>query len=277
MLDRVANAALQPLLRAGAHTLVRAGLGADSVTLIGFALGIAAAAVPEQGVMSLMPSGYVRVARGPAVAFLDVAPIGPDYLPGHAHADTLSFELSVHGRELVVNRGTSVYGTGPRRQIERGTAAHSTVQLGELDSSEVWSGFRVGRRARATAPQIDGWSVQGSHDGYAHLPGQPRHERRWQFDADALHVFDSLPASAGIDAVARFHLAPGLMLEALQDSAWQVRDGTRAIARIDVLAGQARTTTTQHALRFGVLTDAATLEVTLHDGRSAVRVSWAIG
>jgi uncharacterized heparinase superfamily protein len=249
----------------------------DEIERYAGALGIAAAPAAEHGVTCLVPSGYVRVARGPAVAFLDVAPIGPDYLPGHAHADTLSFELSLHGREFIVNRGTSVYGTGPRRQAERGTAAHSTVQLGAFDSSEVWSGFRVGRRARASAPQIDGWTVQGSHDGYAHLPGQPRHERCWQFDADALQVFDRLPAASDIGAVARFHLAPGLALEPLQDGAWRVRDGTRAIARIDVLAGQARATTTLHALRFGVLTDAATLEVALHDGRSAVRISWESG
>ena len=42
-------------------------------------------------------TGYIRLEAGPAVALLDVAPIGPDYLPGHAHADTLSFELSLGG------------------------------------------------------------------------------------------------------------------------------------------------------------------------------------
>lgn len=43
MLDRAANAALAPLLNAGARTLVRAGIGADAVSLAGFAVGIAAA------------------------------------------------------------------------------------------------------------------------------------------------------------------------------------------------------------------------------------------
>lgn len=44
MLDRVANTALQPALRIGAHALMRLGLGADGLTLIGFGVGIAAAA-----------------------------------------------------------------------------------------------------------------------------------------------------------------------------------------------------------------------------------------
>src|SRR5690606_20370317 len=55
-----------------------------------------------EGVVHLVDSGYARIARGGAVALLDIAPVGPDYLPGHAHADTLSFELSVHGRRVIV-------------------------------------------------------------------------------------------------------------------------------------------------------------------------------
>jgi len=43
MLDRIAIAALKPLLDAGARRLVRRGVGADAVTLTGFAVGIAAA------------------------------------------------------------------------------------------------------------------------------------------------------------------------------------------------------------------------------------------
>jgi len=44
MLDRAANAALQPLLQAGARALARAGIGADAVTVAGFVVGLAAAA-----------------------------------------------------------------------------------------------------------------------------------------------------------------------------------------------------------------------------------------
>jgi phosphatidylglycerophosphate synthase len=43
MFDRAANAALTPLLQAGARRLVRLGVGADVVSVAGFAIGIAAA------------------------------------------------------------------------------------------------------------------------------------------------------------------------------------------------------------------------------------------
>jgi len=49
MLDRAAVALLKPLLDRGAGMLVRRGIGADSVTLAGFALGIAAAVAIASG------------------------------------------------------------------------------------------------------------------------------------------------------------------------------------------------------------------------------------
>ena len=90
-------------------------------------LALGEVAPPAEGITCLEPSGYVRLALGPAVALLDCAPIGPDYLPGHAHADTLTFELSLRGRRLVVDSGTDRYGEGAERLRQRGTAAHNTV------------------------------------------------------------------------------------------------------------------------------------------------------
>jgi phosphatidylglycerophosphate synthase len=44
MLDRAANAALLPLLNAGARALARAGIGADAVSVVGFVIGLAGGA-----------------------------------------------------------------------------------------------------------------------------------------------------------------------------------------------------------------------------------------
>jgi phosphatidylglycerophosphate synthase len=49
MLDRVAIAVLKPLLDTGARALVRAGVGADAVTLAGFGVGLVAAAAIALG------------------------------------------------------------------------------------------------------------------------------------------------------------------------------------------------------------------------------------
>jgi phosphatidylglycerophosphate synthase len=49
MLDRCANAALKPGLERGARLIVRAGVGADTVTWAGFGIGmLAAVAITQQ-------------------------------------------------------------------------------------------------------------------------------------------------------------------------------------------------------------------------------------
>ena len=69
--------------------------------------------------------------------------MGPDYIPGHAHADTLSFELSIGAQRVFVNSGTSEYGLSPKRLNQRKTAAHNTVEVDGKDSSQVWSGLEL--------------------------------------------------------------------------------------------------------------------------------------
>lgn len=177
-------------------------------------LGLGAAAVPGPGATTLASSGYIRIALGPAVALLDLAPVGPDYLPGHAHADTLSFELSLFGQRVLVNSGTSRYGDDDERRRQRGTAAHSTVVVDGADSTEVWSGFRVARRARPmgiTTQVTDSLVVvRGGHDGYRRLPGRPEHWREWAMTETSLVISDEVTGRFG-SAEARYHLHPDVV------------------------------------------------------------------
>ncbi|MEO8312690.1 MAG: alginate lyase family protein [Caldimonas sp.] len=231
----------------------------------------------DDGVVVLADSGYVRVERDRVVALIDVARVGPDYLPGHAHADTLSFELSLDGRRLIVNGGTSRYGEDDVRQRERSTAAHSTVEVAATNSSEVWAGFRVGRRARPTGPRVsrdgDALVIDGAHDGYAHLAGRPIHRRRWRFDSAGLIVEDEVGPGRPA-ALARFHLAPGLALAAVGERHWRVSNGTRPIAEAEIAIGRAFPEVSFFAPRFGVVEPTACLAVALADGRSLTRWSW---
>lgn len=169
-------------------------------------------AVPR--LVEFRDSGYLRAEVPDAVLLMDVAPVGPDYLPGHAHADTLSFEFSLFGERVIVNRGTSQYGTGPAREDERGTAAHSTVTVNGQNSSDVWAGFRVGRRARPSDLMVeaadDRLVVSCAHDGYLHLPGRPRHRRTWHLERGRLQVSDRIEG-AFESAITRFHFPPAVV------------------------------------------------------------------
>jgi len=178
------------------------------------------------GLTRLDPSGYLRLEAGEFVVIADVAPIGPDYIPGHAHADTLSFELSWRGRRVLGNSGTSCYGTGPQRQLERGTAAHNTVTVDDQDSSEVWSGFRVARRARPVgleAGERDGHHVVAcGHDGYTRLPGRPVHRRAWRLGPEGLRVHDEVTGGGEHRATGHLHVQPGIAVARASERAFDL-------------------------------------------------------
>lgn len=237
------------------------------------ALGVLDIQESGEGTLPLLPSGYVRATRHGMVALMDVAPVGPDYLPGHAHADTLSFELSLHGQRVVVNSGTSRYGLGPERLRERGTAAHSTVQVADQDSSEMWSGFRVGRRARPFDVAVSADEVRGSHDGYRWLAGRPVHSRVWRFERSALVVEDTLSTGAHA-AVARFHLGPGVTLEAAGPSTWRVMLEGSELAQVSCSVGRAEVLPSRFSPAFGVMVETVMLAVHLAAGRAMTRWTW---
>ena len=239
-------------------------------------LGLAPSLVPADGVTPLADSGYVRVAGPASVALLDVARVGPDYLPGHAHADTLSFELSLHGQRVIVNSGTSLYGTGPERLRQRSTAAHSTLEVDGADSSEVWSGFRVARRARPTGLQLSETggvrTVACAHTGYRRLPGRVTHHREWRFGDRALSVTDRLEGRYAA-AVARYFLHPDVVAEADgrcgrlalaggRRVTWSVEGGTAALVA-----------STWHP-EFGVSRPATCLEVRLVGPSCTLTLEW---
>lgn len=171
----------------------------------------------------LNASGFARLAAGEAIIIADVGNVGPSYLPGHAHAGTLSFELSVKTNRVIVNSGVSVYGTGEERQRQRGTAAHSTLTLGHENSSEIWAGFRVGRRASVddviVYAGLNGGAIGATHDGYKHLRGQPMHRREITLASDSITVIDKVSGNSVHDASIRYYLAPNVSAKRLGGSA----------------------------------------------------------
>ncbi|MEQ8327943.1 MAG: alginate lyase family protein [Parvibaculum sp.] len=225
----------------------------------------------------LAQSGYARLSRGAAIALLDMAPVGPDYLPGHAHADTLSFELSLFGERVLVNSGTSCYGESAERLRQRGTAAHNTVKIAGRNSSEVWGGFRVARRARlrdAVLSAGDPLIAHGAHDGYRRLPGRPLHQRRWRMDKGSLAISDRI-GTAVLPAEALFHFHPGVTL--MPGSTSSAGEGVTPKGRKfswRVGRGGARLEPSTWHPRFGESRASQCLVIDLHEGQSEIVFAW---
>ncbi|WP_133366364.1 heparinase II/III family protein [Qipengyuania sediminis] len=232
-------------------------------------------------IIHLEASGYARLACRAATAICDVGAIGPDYLPGHAHADSLSFELSVGLSRVIVNGGTSQYGTGEIRQSERGTPAHSTLTVNDADSSEVWGGFRVARRARPFAVSAlarQGCvSLEGSHDGYRRLARDIVHRRRWTMSPGGLRVEDFVSGSWQT-ATARFILDAAVEVEAVSANAYRLRlPGPEALEIcFAVMGGEARLEPAWQSLAFGKRHRTQAVAIELRPGTPAAAViTWA--
>jgi uncharacterized heparinase superfamily protein len=184
----------------------------------------------------LKQSGYARLVGDAAVLIADVANVGPDYLPGHGHADTLSFELSLGARRMIVNAGTSVYGVGEDRLRERGTPAHNSVTIDSLNSSEIWSGFRVGRRAKPSIEHFSDNRLSAWHDGYQGLSGKPIHHRHWSIEERKLLVIDEIKGKGRHEIKLHFHFAPWVSVEHTEDPSTIILEDaeSKRICRITV-------------------------------------------
>ena len=204
----------------------------DVALLNDSALGVYPMPAPvahEAGPFALARTGYygARSDEGDYV-ICDAGPLGPDYQPGHGHADLLSFELSLGGSRVVVDSGVSTYERGAMRDYCRSTRAHNTVEIGGTDQAELWGAFRVGRRA---IPSLVEWraspsrfTLSAEHCGYAHLAGSPRHRRHFAWQRlGALTITDEVSATRPVHAVARLHLHPECRIDALTDSGCTLR------------------------------------------------------
>jgi len=233
---------------------------------------------PRDGLIHLPDSGYIRVQRGThAVVLLDVALVGPDFLPGHAHADTLSFELSLYGQRVFVNSGTSCYGRSAERLRQRGTAAHNTVTVDGQDSSEVWAGFRVARRAKPLDLQIqeDGATlrVTCAHDGYVHLPGKPIHWREWRVSDKSMDITDVIKGSCR-QTVGRLFFSPSIAVPASSTATIGHATFSGHALNWVIEGATGRVVPARFHPEFGMSQATGCLEMVFLQARSCVRLAW---
>jgi uncharacterized heparinase superfamily protein len=152
--------------------------GAGAVAAERVAALVRASAVRARPLRDARQWGYQRVVAAKTVLQFDAAPPPLARHARHGCASTLAFELSAGPQRLVVNCGGSAFAGGlvPAR-IEQGlraTAAHSTLVLGDANSTAVLVGGKLGTGVgevevdRRTL-HIDTGSatrLEASHDGY---------------------------------------------------------------------------------------------------------------
>jgi len=158
----------------------------------------------------LTKSGYRKFSNKNYELLVDVGNIGPNYIPGHAHADTFNFELYIDQKPFIVDTGLSTYEKNDRRTKERSTVSHNTVEVNNKNSSEVWSGFRVAKRAKIIELKEEANQIIASHNGYKNKFGII-HTREWNCKEHKVVIKDNLNKT--IKAIARLHFHPDVTEE----------------------------------------------------------------
>jgi uncharacterized heparinase superfamily protein len=182
-------------------------------------------------------AGYFIISPSPLnKMIIDCGPIGPPYQTGHSHCDTLSFELSLKGRRVVVDSGCFGYEAGAMRDYNRGNAGHNTVTIDGKNQSEVWKSHRCARRAQplyATLSKGSGGKCvfKGAHDGYHRLNGGPVHHRRISWSDHTYLIQDRLEGNGRHEVESRLHIHPALEVDGSR-KAFVIRDKRDILARI---------------------------------------------
>ena len=208
--------------------------GAGAVPGERIAALVAASGVRTRPLRDARQWGYQRVVAGKAVLQLDAAPPPLARHARHGCASTLAFELSHAGQRVVVNCGGAAFAGGlvPVR-IEHGlraTAAHSTLVLGDANSTAVLINGKLGagvgeveidRRTLQAGGDGGGGAtatrLEASHDGYVARFGLVhRRVLILRDDGSELRGEDMLVPARGkgkrgkVPYAIRFHLGPGV-------------------------------------------------------------------
>jgi uncharacterized heparinase superfamily protein len=150
----------------------------ESSSLIDIALTQAGRA--RRGPAALTEGGFQRLQAGRSVLIVDCGAPAPPGLDRYAHAGTLSMELSVGRDRMIVNCGGFPTGSQEWLSATRATAAHSTLVIADLSSSELKSD---GLNRRPVAVEVQRQEANGahwleaSHDGWR-KPFGAVHRRR---------------------------------------------------------------------------------------------------
>ena len=203
--------------------------GAGAVPASRIAALVEASRVRTRPLRDARQWGYQRVASGQTLVQCDAAPPPLTRHARHGCASTLAFELSHGEHRLIVNCGGAALAGGqvPVR-IEQGlraTAAHSTLVLGDANSTAVLINGKLGqgvgevevdRRMLTSESGAAATRLEASHDGYASRFGLV-HRRILILREDGTELRgEDLLVPAGrkgrgkVPYALRFHLGPGV-------------------------------------------------------------------
>ena len=206
-----------------------------------------------RGPSSLVDGGFHRLAAGRTALIVDCGAPPPAGIDRYAHAGTLAMEMSVGRDRVIVNCGAFPAGPAEWRDAARATAAHSTLVIADVNSSEL-KPDELGRRpctVEVQRQEANGahW-LEASHDGWKKPFGAVHRRRLYMAESgEDIRGEDLVEAPTPQPFTLRFHLHPSVHVNLQQDGeavllrlpsagGWRLRaDGARMTLEESVYLG----------------------------------------
>jgi uncharacterized heparinase superfamily protein len=175
-----------------------------------------------RAISSAPHTGFHRLSAGRTTVLMDTGTPPLETAHKWAHAGTLAFEMSAGKDRIIVNCGMPEDTSPDWQQALRSTAAHSTVVVDDVNSSEInLDGGYIRQPGHVTSSrrEIDGCVIiEASYDGYSKIFGLV-HRRLIKLvpDGGEIQGEDNLIGSGGHRYNLSFHLHPNIQATILQD------------------------------------------------------------
>jgi uncharacterized heparinase superfamily protein len=197
--------------------------------------------------------GFQRLQAGRSTLIVDCGAPPAAGIDRLSHAGTLSMELSVGKDRMIVNCGAYPSGGVEWLDAVRATAAHSTLVIADISSSEL-KPYGLGRRpdvVDAQRQEANGahW-LEAAHDGWKKPFGAIHRRRLYMAESgEDVRGEDAVEAANPQPFTVRFHLHPNVNASLQQDGeavllrlptagGWRLRaDGARITLEESVYLG----------------------------------------
>lgn len=197
----------------------------------------------SRGASFLPDGGFHRLQAGRSVLIVDCGAPPPPGLDRLSHAGTASMELSVGRDRVIVNCGAFPGGPAEWHDAARSTAAHSTLVIADINSSELRPDGLGGRPSQVEVQRQEAagahW-LDVSHDGWKRSFNAVHRRRLYVAESgEDIRGEDLVESSEPQPFTLRFHLHPDVQVSLQQDggtvllklksgSFWRLRaDGAR--------------------------------------------------
>ena len=157
----------------------------------------------KSDILILKKSNFVKYENGDIILWFDG---GGDlkYQSGHIHSSALSFELYYKKKKIFTDIGCITYLNGENRNYLRATTSHNTISIDNKNQSEIWSAFRVAKRAKFYTVIIDENTIFSKVKGYEGY----EHSRKIKFVDSRIIITDIIIFKGFHEFELTFNIAP---------------------------------------------------------------------